>query len=75
MSQITNEALILACSAIGAGLAMIAVSDLVSDKVWQPDTVRQQSEEIREQNLILHLQCYLDRQLRRRQVFTVWLSH
>ena len=24
MSQITNEALILACSAIGAGLAMIA---------------------------------------------------
>ena len=75
MSQITNEALILACSAIGAGLAMIEVSDLVLDKVWQPDTVHRQLEEIRVQNQISHLRCCWDRQLRRQQVFTVWLLH
>jgi len=87
MSQITNEALILACSAIGAGLAMIAgIGPGIGQGVAgghggyagrrvQPDTVHRQLEEIRVQNQISHLRCCWDRQLRRQQVFTVWLLH
>ena len=75
MSQITNEALILACSAIGAGLAMIAGIGPGIGQGVAPDTVHRQLEEIRVQNQISHLRCCWDRQLRRQQVFTVWLLH
>lgn len=42
MTGITNEGLILACSAIGAGLAVIAGIDLVLVRVLQPVMVLQQ---------------------------------
>ena len=36
MTGITNEGLVLACSAIGAGLRLSQVSDLVLVRVLQP---------------------------------------
>ena len=40
--NITGQDLILACSAIGAGLAVIAgIGDLVLDRVLQQDTQQQ----------------------------------
>lgn len=58
VSNITNEGLILACSAIGAGLAMIAGIALVLDKVLQQVMVLQQLVETLEQKEISCPPCY-----------------
>lgn len=47
--NISGQDLIRACSAIGAGLAVIAGIDLVLDRVSQPDTAQQPWDVIREQ--------------------------
>lgn len=47
--NISGQDLIRACSAIGAGLAVIAGMDLVLDRVSQPDTAQQPWDVIREQ--------------------------
>ena len=74
MSQITNEGLVLACSAIGAGLALIAGIGPVSDRESPPVTARRPWEETLAPKEISCPPCFWDRQLPRRQVFTVLLS-
>ena len=63
MNGITNEGLVLACSAIGAGLA-----------VMQPVMVHLQLDVTRVLRVISCRQCFLVRPLPRQQVFMVWLS-
>ena len=75
MSQITNEALILACSAIGAGLAMIAG---IGPGIGQGVAAGHGASAVGRNpgaKSDITLRCCWDRQLRRQQVFTVWLSH
>ena len=58
MSQITNEALILACSAIGAGLAMIAG---IGPGIGQGVAAGHGASAVgrtREQNQTSHPQCF-----------------
>ena len=57
---ITDRGLVLACSAIGAGLALIAgIGPGV--RVSQQDMVLLRLEEIRERRVISPLRCFLDR--------------
>ena len=71
--NISGQDLIRACSAIGAGLAVSLVSDLVLDRVSQPDTVQQQLDVTLEQEDRSCLPCFLDRPLPRQPVCTVSL--
>ena len=66
--NITGEDLILACSAIGAGLAVIAGIGPVLDRVLQQVTVQQPWVETRAHRERSCQPCYLDRQLPRQQV-------
>ena len=72
--NISGTDLIKACSAIGAGLAVIAGIVLVLDKVSQLVTVQQPLDVTQEHRDRLCLLCYLVRPLPRQQVFTAWLS-
>ena len=53
-----NTNFILGCSAIGAGLAVIAGIGPVSDRVLQQDMQQQPLEETRELSLTLLLPCF-----------------
>ena len=71
MTQITNEGLILACSAIGAGLAMIAgfgpgvgqgfAAGMATNAVGKNPGAKSE----------VTSQCFLDRPLPKQQVFTL----
>ena len=71
--NITGQDLIHACSAIGAGIAMIAGIGPVLDRVSPLVSAHLQSAATRARNLILHRPCFLDRPLPRRPVFMVLL--
>lgn len=72
--NISSEAFVLGCSAIGAGLALIAG---IGPGVGQGYAAGQEPlrlEEIRGRKEILRPPCFWDRQLRRQQVSMDWSS-
>lgn len=74
MNGITNEGLVLACSAIGAGLAVIAGIGPGVGQGIAAVMVHLQLDVTRVLRVISCRQCFLVRPLPRQQVFMVWLS-
>ena len=75
MEGITNEGLILACSAIGAGLAMIAgIGPGIGQGIAAGYGASAVGRNPGAKSDIMSLRCFLVRPLQRPQVFMDWLS-
>lgn len=76
MSQITNEALILACSKLSGVSDDRRYRPGIGRRWWQPNNgVRSSREETGSKISILHLQCYFGQVVAETTGLTVWLSY